>query len=483
MPRSRVIHLALLAAFATTGSAAAQDIDVQLLFDGRPLRSTAHPAFSCFDELRQQWVACHFSAEAGPEGYVLERLAAGRYTLHIEIDDNTNNPGRFPGDYDVFQSVEITAETSSLAVDMKKVMRLTAPWDNNRDLDALVTQRWSQKPAIETRRDSISHTASVTFRWSPVVKGAVYHYVVTPIQDSPFNMKPAVLQGMTRAATVTLTLPRSAPGHYWAFGVTAERNGRPVGELLTHGGNAQGWTYNFTVRDWSPGPDAGTVTEVFQPRADGETPAARNARFLDEWRRAIPQPVWWDDVPRTSLRVGSVGDLSAAWQSDTSDEANRRRFYKLAYQAVLDHPGDDHLVRSAIDMMAFVADREDRLPLLQFGVEHFFSYNQRTDNCANCKIGDAAGQMVRDLAQAYIAQRDFLAAVDVIQRLVRERDTDVSAYNLALTFETMAGAYWLMNQPEDAKAALQEGLRRFPSGWQADQLRKTLARYEAAAVR
>jgi tetratricopeptide (TPR) repeat protein len=91
--------------------------------------------------------------------------------------------------------------------------------------------------------------------------------------------------------------------------------------------------------------------------------------------------------------------------------------------------------------------------------------------------------MVRDLAQAYIAQRDYQAAIDVIQRLVRERDTDVSAYNLALTFETMASAYWLMNQPEDAKAALQEGLRRFPSGWQAEQLRKTLARYEAAAVR
>jgi len=47
----------------------------------------------------------------------------------------------------------------------------------------------------------------------------------------------------------------------------------------------------------------------------------------------------------------------------------------------------------------------------------------------------------------------------------------------------MAKAYWSMNQPEDAKAALQEGLRRFPSGWQADQLRKTLARYEASEPR
>jgi hypothetical protein len=38
-----------------------------------------------------------------------------------------------------------------------------------------------------------------------------------------------------------------------------------------------------------------------------------------------------------------------------------------------------------------------------------------------------------------------------------------------------------MKDVDSAKAAIQEGLRRFPNGWQADQLRRTLEGYEKAA--
>ena len=65
---------------------------------------------------------------------------------------------------------------------------------------------------------------------------------------------------------------------------------------------------------------------------------------------------------------------------------------------------------------------------------------------------------------------------------MNERESDISAYNLALTFETMSRAYWEMKNVNGAKAAIQEGLRRFPSGWQAEQLRRTLDRYEKASA-
>jgi tetratricopeptide (TPR) repeat protein len=116
--------------------------------------------------------------------------------------------------------------------------------------------------------------------------------------------------------------------------------------------------------------------------------------------------------------------------------------------------------------------------LLQFGVDRFFFYNQRTDNCANCKIGDLTGEMVCDLAEMYVSRGEPEAAVRIVERLVNERGQDVSAYNLALTFEAKSRAYWMMKDFESAKAAIQEGLRRFPEGWQADRLRKTLEQYE-----
>jgi hypothetical protein len=174
------------------------------------------------------------------------------------------------------------------------------------------------------------------------------------------------------------------------------------------------------VRDWSGRPTTAPV------------PVSNDA-FLAEWMQAIPQPAWWDSVPRSALAINSLGDLLSLWQSGTNDEPSRQRFYKLAYQAILDHSGDDDLAAVAIGLMAYVADSHDRLPLLKFGVDHFFSYKQRTDICANCMVGDTTGEMVRDLAETYIADGNPEAAVQIIERLVREREADISAYNLALT--------------------------------------------------
>ena len=148
----------------------------------------------------------------------------------------------------------------------------------------------------------------------------------------------------------------------------------------------------------------------------------------------------------------------------------------------MDHPEDRDLGAAGIELMAATADPEQRLPILELGIDHFFFYDQRTDNCANCKPGDRTGQLVRDLAYAYIAHNEPLAAIEIIERLVREREADVSPYNLALTFEAMASAYWSLKDIDGAKAAIEEGLRRFPSGWQADQLRRARDRYEKAGV-
>ena len=168
----------------------------------------------------------------------------------------------------------------------------------------------------------------------------------------------------------------------------------------------------------------------------------------------------------------------SVWQSGINETETRRRFYKTVYEAIVNHSGDDHLVVTGIHLMAAVAEGDEHFALLQFGVGHFFSHNQRVDNCANCKIGDQTGEMVRDLADAYVSRGDFETAIQLIRRLVNERDADISAYNMALTFEILSRAYWEMKDADGAKAAIQEGLRRFPNGWQADQLRKTLVRYE-----
>ena len=211
-----------------------QDIAVQLRFDGRPLQTTAPPEFSCHDDNSGVWIGCKIAPRPATGGYVLTRPAPGTYTLHVAIDENQDNPARFPGDYDVFQQFVVASDMPVvLNVDMPKLMHTTFPWDNN-----------------------------------------------------------------------------------------------------------------------------------------------------------------------------------------------------------------------------------------------------TKDICANCKVGDLSADLVRGLADALTSRGEPEAAIQMIQRLLDEREAEISAYSVALTFETMSRAYWSMKDADRAKAAIQEGLRRFPNGWQADQLRRTLERYE-----
>ena len=448
--------VALLAAGASVHG---QDIAVQLRFDGQPLATTAPPEFSCHDDNSDEWIGCKIAPGAATGGYVLTRPAPGTYTLHVAIDENQDNPARFPGDYDVFQQFVVTTDTPVvLNVEMPKLMHTTFPWDNNINLEGMLTLPASGKRVIETLPRSRTHTASVNFQWDAVAPGATYRYTIYDGGDT--------VHGTTRNTNVRLRLPRSADGQSFAFRLSAEKDGRPVGIMFTHDSGVQGWAIEFVVRDWSGRGNTGTVVPI------------ANAALLEEWNEAIPRPAWWDDVPPQALAINSLGDLFSMWQSGGDDTASHHRFYKLVYQAILDHSGDEHLVAEGVGLMAFVADPDDRFPLLKFGVDHFFSYQQRTDICANCKVGDTSAGLVRDLADAYTSRGEPEAAVQIIQRLLDEREADVSTYSIALTFETMSRAYWAMKDADRAKDAIREGLRRFPNGWQADQLRRTLERYE-----
>src|SRR6185295_8370894 len=149
------LQLILLAVLLTPAVAEAQDIAVQLLFDGQPLQTTAQPGLSCRDDRSERWITCAIAPGPGTGAYVLTRPAPGLYPLHVEIDENRDNPARFPGDYDVFHQFEVTADgPAALDVHMHKPMRMRFPWDNNRDLDGMLTLGAPEKPIIETLRRS-----------------------------------------------------------------------------------------------------------------------------------------------------------------------------------------------------------------------------------------------------------------------------------------------------------------------------------------
>ena len=96
---------------------------------------------------------------------------------------------------------------------------------------------------------------------------------------------------------------------------------------------------------------------------------------------------------KTPYRVDNLGDLLAAWQGYPRGDDGRgeRQFFKAAYQGILDHPDDPQVVATAIGLLHWVVrDYPYRLELARFGYDRYFGHRGRTDNCANCMVGDTA---------------------------------------------------------------------------------------------
>jgi len=88
----------------------------------------------------------------------------------------------------------------------------------------------------------------------------------------------------------------------------------------------------------------------------------------------------------------------------------------------VDHPDDEHVVATAIDLMTWVErDYPHRLSLAWFGYERYFAHRRRTDNCANCMPGDTTQALAQNLSQALIEAGRYDEAIEVCRRLIDAR--------------------------------------------------------------
>ena len=518
-------------------AAAAPPIPVELRFDGQALEPTAPPDFTCFSATAARWVSCHARRAEGPGAWTLEGLEPGRYRLHVSIDENPANPRRFPGDYEAQQQVEVTPEgPERLIVDMARLIHLTRPGDNGRPIEGMLTS-CARQQVFETPRLAWTPTARIEFAWDPVVAGAEYRVSVTAVSCSSPGRQREVLRTTTGAPAVSLTLPPSDPDEQYFFWIGAWREGRIVGDLYTHDGGAHSWNYRFQVRDasvprWAYAAAGGAlllllvgahrlvaaaeraryrrlarrlvvVTVVValvgaalyvyrdlmqerdrrraeEERAQVEAEAqARQRNFVADFVSAAPRPAWWDAV-QTPYRVDHVGDLLAAWQGYARDgKDGERQFFKATYQGIVDHPDDEHVVATGIDLLHWVErDYPYRLPLAQFGYERYFQHRRRTDNCANCMPGDTTQGLAQNLSQLLMAAGRHDEAIAVCRRLIEERGADVSPYKLAETWDRMAWAHWEKGERERAREIVRDALAKYGGTVRGEDLRRTMASFE-----
>jgi tetratricopeptide (TPR) repeat protein len=530
-----LLVLSLAPAAATAGV-----IPLDLRFDGQPLEPTAPPDFTCFSAIANAWVSCGVKRGEGPGAWVLEGLAPGRYRLHVSIDENPVNPRRFPGDYEAQHRFEVTERgPERLTVDMVRLIHLTRPGDNARSLEGMLTSCATQ-PVFETPRHSWGPTAQIEFAWDPIVAGAEYRVSVTAVSCSQPDRQREVLREMTGATAVTLALPPSVGDEQYFFWIAAWRDGRLVGDLYTHDAGVHSWNYRFQVRNaslsrWVYVAGAGLLLllvvgavrllpraaptrrrrlarralalivvvalagaayyivhdrvqegerrrleeERAQSEAEGQ---ARQRELIAAFVSAAPRPAWWASV-QTPYRVENVGDLLAAWQGFPrgDDGLGERQFFKAAYRGIVDHPDDEHIVATAIDLLHWVVDDyPHRLPLAQFGYDRYFQHRQRVDNCANCMVGDRTQGLTLNLSRLLMAAGRYDEAIAACRRLIDEREADVSPYKLAETWDRIAWAHWEKGERERAREVIREAIAKYGGTVRGDDLRRTLATFERA---
>jgi tetratricopeptide (TPR) repeat protein len=533
--------LAGLFVLALVRSAAGQGIPVELRFDGQAFEPTAPPDFSCFSATAARWVRCGARPGEGPGAWTLEGLEPGRYRLHVSIDENPANPRRFPGDFEAQHEFEVTEQgPARLVVDMARLIHLTRPGDNGRPIEGLLTSCASQ-PRFETPRFAWTPAARIEFAWEPVATGAEYRVSVTAVPCAAPGRQREVQRTTSSVPSVSLSLPPSAPGEQYFFWIGAWREGRIVGDLYTHDGGVHSWNYRFQVQDrslprWAyAAAGAGLllvvaatyrvlagaeraryrrlarrvvtvlvalalvgaalyvyrdlVRERDRRRAEEELAQleaerqARQRNFVADFVSAAPRPAWWDAV-RTPYRVDNVGDLLAAWQGYPRDAGadGERQFFKATYQGIVDHPDDEHVVATGIDLLYWVErDYPYRLPLAQFGYERYFQHRRRTDNCASCMPGDTTQGLAQNLSQLMMAAGRYDEAIAVCRRLIEERGAEVSPYKLAETWDRVAWAHWEKGERERAREILREALAKYGDTVRGDDLRRSLATFERSA--
>ena len=534
---------AAAAAVLALAPAAQADIPLGLRFDGQALDPEAKPDFSCYNYTLERWVSCRVHKADAPGAYVLEALAPGKYRMHVSVDENPDNPRRYPGDYETQISFEVTPTgPERLTVDLARLIHLTRPGDNARSLEGMLTGCATQ-PQFETPRYSWGPVATIDFAWEPIVAGAEYRYTLLAGSCDRGGTQREILVEKTGMTTATLTLPPSADTGFYLFRIEAWRDGRLVGDLYTHDGGTHSWNYRFRVRNaslprWAyvaagaglvllllgarkalagVDPDLrrsrirllarggvavlviGAVTgggyhyyrdrqhriaETEKVRLETER-QARQREFIAAFVSAAPRPDWWDSV-ETPYRVDNLGDLLSAWQGYPRGDDGRgeRQFFKAAYQGILDHSDDPQVVATGIDLLHWVTrEYPHRLELARFGYERYFRHRGRTDNCVNCMVGDTSQGLVQNLSQLYTASSRFDEAIEVCRRLIDERGAEVSPYKLAETWNQMAWAYWHKGEQAQAMDIVRDAIARYGGTVRGEDLKRTRARFEAERER
>lgn len=226
-------------------------VNLKLHFAGEPLQLKTQPTISCKSWALRKSVGCFREYLVEESRLILHLPGDDLYRFIIEVDENTDNDPTFPGDFVAQPEIKVGSESQQhFAVDMKKIIHMTAPADNN-ELIAGFLGDCDEKPTypVALEKDG-TQVSNIEFAWQPVVDGAQYVYRLFRMQCSPFKTIERIQESRTYQTQTKLNLPVSHTDEFYLLRLEATKNGRDVGDFYLSGIEAgQTWNYRFRVVD------------------------------------------------------------------------------------------------------------------------------------------------------------------------------------------------------------------------------------------
>ena len=185
--------------------------------------------------------------------------------------------------------------------------------------------------------------------------------------------------------------------------------------------------------------------------------------FCRAFQQACPKPDWWDEVSIERVQIDNFDQLSDYWKRKTR---SARKFFKAAYQAILDHPIDQDLVVHALKWMP-IADYHypHTTKMLEFAVNRYFYYDRPLADYSG-KKGDMIGGIVQELIRRYNDNERYDVAIKLAERLLSERRGDVNDHILELISLAYAEALHQRGLTEKAIGVLKKAVKEYEGSWE-----------------
>ena len=210
----------------------------RLLFDGKLFANTAAPTpLFWFRKDGKTEVKPRVDYAAG--AFTVYGLSPGRYAMSVRIDLEPGNPNIFPGDLTAWEEFTLEAgRPASIDVTLRAVMHLVQPVDNG-----VVIRGWD----VPCGAGNVS-PGTLVFSWDALDPGTRYDVSVDRLLcGRAYAPAGRIFTRSTSETWVKVDLPPNKEGECYSFRLSANRGGRTVGIMSTHGKTGIGWDYRFSV--------------------------------------------------------------------------------------------------------------------------------------------------------------------------------------------------------------------------------------------